>query len=127
MALTVAVVALVGFVLVQARVRHPMMPLDLFQARGFRLALPVGFAFMVGNYGNVFVVSLFLQQELAAVTAARRPGVPAVGVLRDRRQPGLAGRSPTATVPASRRRRTDVDGGRPARPCCSSLRWATRP
>ena len=41
-----------------------MMPLDLFQARGFRLALPVGFAFMVGNYGNVFVVSLFLQQQL---------------------------------------------------------------
>ncbi len=63
-ALTVAVVALVGFVVVQSRVRHPMMPLDLFQARGFRLALPVGFAFMVGNYGNVFVVSLFLQQQL---------------------------------------------------------------
>lgn len=63
-ALTIALVALVGFVLVQARVRHPMMPLDLFQARGFRLALPVGFAFMVGNYGNVFVVSLFLQQAL---------------------------------------------------------------
>lgn len=63
-ALTVAVLALVGFVLVQSRVRHPMMPLDLFHARGFRLALPVGFAFMVGNYGNVFVISLFLQQEL---------------------------------------------------------------
>jgi MFS transporter, DHA2 family, methylenomycin A resistance protein len=61
---TVAVLALVGFMVVQARVRHPMMPLDLFRARGFRLALPVGFAFMVGNYGNVFVVSLFLQQEL---------------------------------------------------------------
>ncbi len=63
-ALTVAVAGLVGFVLVQARVRHPMMPLELFRARGFRLALPVGFAFMVGNYGNVFVVSLFLQQQL---------------------------------------------------------------
>jgi DHA2 family methylenomycin A resistance protein-like MFS transporter len=63
-ALTVAVAALVGFVWVQSRGRHPMMPLDLFRARGFRLALPVGFAFMVGNYGNVFVVSLFLQQEL---------------------------------------------------------------
>jgi DHA2 family methylenomycin A resistance protein-like MFS transporter len=63
-ALTVAMVALVGFVIVQSRVPHPMMPLDLFHARGFRLALPVGFAFMVGNYGNVFVVSLFLQQEL---------------------------------------------------------------
>ena len=43
---------------------HPMMPLELFQARGFRLALPVGFAFMVGNYGNVFVISLYLQQHL---------------------------------------------------------------
>ncbi|MBP2416864.1 MFS transporter [Microlunatus capsulatus] len=63
-ALTVAVLALAGFVLVQARVRHPMVPLDLFRARGVRLALPVGFAFMVGNYGHVFVVSLFLQQEL---------------------------------------------------------------
>jgi DHA2 family methylenomycin A resistance protein-like MFS transporter len=62
--LTIAVAALVGFVVVQSRVRHPMMPLDLFKARGFRLALPVGFAFMVGNYGNVFVVSLFLQQQL---------------------------------------------------------------
>lgn len=63
-ALTVAVLTLFGFVLVQARVRHPMMPLELFRAHGFRLALPVGFAFMVGNYGNVFVISLFLQQEL---------------------------------------------------------------
>ena len=64
LALTVAVVALLAFVLVQSRIRHPMMPLDLFRASGFRLALPVGFAFMVGNYGNVFVISLFLQQEL---------------------------------------------------------------
>jgi DHA2 family methylenomycin A resistance protein-like MFS transporter len=63
-ALTIAVCSLVGFVLVQARVRHPMMPLELFHGRGFRIALPVGFAFMVGNYGNVFVVSLFLQQQL---------------------------------------------------------------
>ena len=63
-ALAVALISLAGFVLVQTRVQHPMMPLGLFRARGFRLALPVGFTFMVGNYGNVFVVSLFLQQEL---------------------------------------------------------------
>ncbi|TDW21838.1 MFS transporter [Kribbella kalugense] len=62
--LGLAAVTLAGFLLIQARVRHPMMPLDLFHAHGFRLALPVGFAFMVGNYGNVFVVSLFLQQHL---------------------------------------------------------------
>jgi DHA2 family methylenomycin A resistance protein-like MFS transporter len=64
LALAVAVLALTGFVVVQSRVAHPMMPLDLFQAHGFRLALPVGFAFMVGNYGSVFVVSLYLQQHL---------------------------------------------------------------
>lgn len=64
LALAIAVVALTAFVIVQSRVAHPMMPLDLFHAHGFRLALPVGFAFMVGNYGNVFVVSLYLQQRL---------------------------------------------------------------
>jgi DHA2 family methylenomycin A resistance protein-like MFS transporter len=35
-----------------------MMPLALFRSHGFRLALPVGFAFMVGNDGNVFVISI---------------------------------------------------------------------
>jgi DHA2 family methylenomycin A resistance protein-like MFS transporter len=64
MALVVAVAGLATFVVVQSRVAHPMMPLNLFHARGFRIALPVGFAFMVGNYGNVFVVSLYLQQHL---------------------------------------------------------------
>jgi DHA2 family methylenomycin A resistance protein-like MFS transporter len=63
-ALGLSALALAAFVRTQARGRHPMMPLDLFHAQGFRLALPVGFAFMVGNYGNVFVVSLFLQQHL---------------------------------------------------------------
>lgn len=62
--LGLATATLAAFLLVQARGRHPMMPLDLFHAHGFRLALPVGFAFMVGNYGNVFVVSLYLQQHL---------------------------------------------------------------
>ncbi|MET3421993.1 DHA2 family methylenomycin A resistance protein-like MFS transporter [Actinoplanes tereljensis] len=62
--LVIAAAAIVAFVAVQARVAHPMMPLRLFRSAGFRLALGVGFAFMVGNYGNVFVTSLFLQQYL---------------------------------------------------------------
>jgi MFS transporter, DHA2 family, methylenomycin A resistance protein len=53
-----------AFLLAQSLGAHPMMPLDLFHAPGFRIALPVGFAFMVGNYGNVFVLSLYLQQHL---------------------------------------------------------------
>ncbi|WP_436532651.1 MFS transporter [Actinoplanes sp. HUAS TT8] len=62
--LVVATAATVAFVVVQARVAHPMMPLELFRSRSFRIALGVGFAFMVGNYGNVFITSLFLQQYL---------------------------------------------------------------
>ncbi len=63
-ALAIAAATLAAFVYVQARSQHPMLPLELFHAAGFRLALPVGFAFMIGNYGNVFVISLFLQQHL---------------------------------------------------------------
>jgi MFS transporter, DHA2 family, methylenomycin A resistance protein len=68
-ALGTALVALIAFVMTQARVRHPMMPLNLFHAHGFRIALPVGFAFMIGNFGNVFVVALYLQQHLVPVVA----------------------------------------------------------
>jgi DHA2 family methylenomycin A resistance protein-like MFS transporter len=63
-ALGLAISALAAFLHAQAHGRHPMLPLGLFHAHGFRLALPVGFAFMIGNYGNVFLVSLFLQQHL---------------------------------------------------------------
>lgn len=63
-ALVVAAVALVLFLLVQARGAHPMIPLELFRSSGMRIALGVGFAFMVGNFGSVFVLSLFLQQHL---------------------------------------------------------------
>ncbi len=59
-----AAAALAGFLIVQAKVRQPMMPLELFASRGLRIALLVGFAFMIGNFGNVFVVSLYLQQHL---------------------------------------------------------------
>ena len=41
-----------------------MMPLDLFASSGMRIALSIGFAFMVGWYGTVFVGSLYLQQQL---------------------------------------------------------------
>ena len=69
-ALVVAAAALVGFLLVQARGRAPMMPLDLFRSSGMRIALGVGFAFMVGNFGSVFVLSLYLQQHLGLTPLA---------------------------------------------------------
>lgn len=63
-ALVVSAASLVGFLVVQARGRSPMMPLDLFRSSGMRIALGDGFAFMVGNFGSVFVLSLYLQQHL---------------------------------------------------------------
>lgn len=63
-ALSIGVLALGAFVLVQRRVAHPMLPLALLRPRGMRIALVVGFAFMVSNFGTVFVNSLYLQQHL---------------------------------------------------------------
>jgi DHA2 family methylenomycin A resistance protein-like MFS transporter len=63
-ALLLAAVGIAGFLLIQARGRHPMMPLGLFRSSGMRISLSVGFAFMVGHFGTVFVLSLFLQQHL---------------------------------------------------------------
>jgi MFS transporter, DHA2 family, methylenomycin A resistance protein len=61
-AFAVAVVALAVFGLLQARGRHPMLPLSLFRSRTVSAALVIGFAFMVGYYGLPFVMSLYLQQ-----------------------------------------------------------------
>jgi MFS transporter, DHA2 family, methylenomycin A resistance protein len=60
-ALVVAVLAVVAFISGEARVAHPMVPLDLFASRTFRIALDAGFAFMVGYYGLPFIFSLYLQ------------------------------------------------------------------
>lgn len=62
--LALAIAALAGFVVVERRVEHPMLPMDLLATRGMRVALSAGFTFMVGWYGTVFLVSLYLQQEL---------------------------------------------------------------
>ena len=61
-AFAVAVVALAAFVVVEARVAHPMIPLELFRSRNVSVANVVGFAFIVGYYGLPFVMSLYLQQ-----------------------------------------------------------------
>jgi DHA2 family methylenomycin A resistance protein-like MFS transporter len=57
-----AVVALAAFLAAEARVAHPMVPLDLFRSRTVSVANAVGFAFIVGYYGLPFVMSLYLQQ-----------------------------------------------------------------
>ena len=63
-ALVVAGVGIAAFLRLQAVGRHPMMPLDLFRSTAMRISLFAGLAFMVGNFGSVFVMSLYLQQHL---------------------------------------------------------------
>lgn len=71
-----------------------MMPLGLFASPGFRIALPVGFAFVAGNYGNVFATSLFLRQYLGLSPLRRRRG--------RHRRPRLADRRVTGLLPGLR-------------------------
>jgi EmrB/QacA subfamily drug resistance transporter len=61
-ALAVAVLALAMFVAAQARVSHPMVPLDLFRSRRVVVMVVIGFAYMVGYWGMPFVASLYFQQ-----------------------------------------------------------------
>ena len=67
-ALAVAVGALAVFLAAQARGAHPMLPLDLFRSRTVVISVSVGFAFMVGFYGLIFLVSLYFQ-ELRGLSA----------------------------------------------------------
>jgi DHA2 family methylenomycin A resistance protein-like MFS transporter len=62
-ALAVAVAALTTFLVVQVRGSHPMVPLDLFRSRPVAVSVSVGFAFMVGFYGLVFLLSLYFQEQ----------------------------------------------------------------
>lgn len=62
LALGVAVLALVVFLASQARGKHPMVPLDMFRSRGVVIPLLGGFAFTVGFYGLVFLLSLYFQE-----------------------------------------------------------------
>lgn len=58
----IAVVCLVAFVLVEARVPTPMLPLDFFRNPTFSAATLVGLAINLTFYGVIFVLSLYLQQ-----------------------------------------------------------------
>jgi DHA2 family methylenomycin A resistance protein-like MFS transporter len=62
-ALTVAVVAIVAFVVAQVRGAHPMVPLELFRSRPVAVSVASGFTFTVAFYGLVFLLSLYLQQQ----------------------------------------------------------------
>jgi DHA2 family methylenomycin A resistance protein-like MFS transporter len=61
-ALALAVVALISFLVAEQRGAHPMVPLDLFRSRPVTISVSVGFAFTIGFYGLVFLLSVYLQE-----------------------------------------------------------------
>ncbi|MEX0174197.1 MFS transporter [Streptomyces sp. LMG1-1-1.1] len=63
-ALGVAVVSFAAFLLIEARRKHPMVPLGLFRNTTVTVAVTAGAANSVAFYGMVFVFSLFFQQVL---------------------------------------------------------------
>src|SRR5262249_7795568 len=67
--LAVAVAALTAFLIAEARGAHPMVPLGLFRSRPVAVSVSVGFAFTVGFYGLVFLLSLYFQ-ELRGLTSS---------------------------------------------------------
>lgn len=69
-AFVLAAVALAVFVGSQRRGAHPMVPAGLLRPRNARIAMAVGFTFMVGYFGLPFVASLYLQQQRGLSAAA---------------------------------------------------------
>ncbi|GAA3663260.1 MFS transporter [Streptomyces iranensis] len=61
-ALAVAAIGLAGFLVIEARSAHPMVPLEMFRNRTMVIAATVGFTFMIGFYGVPFLFSLYFQQ-----------------------------------------------------------------
>ena len=61
--LLISAIAGTLFFALQAKGTHPMVPLGLFRTYPSALPLAIGFTFMVGFYGMVFLISLFLQEE----------------------------------------------------------------
>lgn len=62
-ALALAIAAILAFLVTESRSAHPMVPLATLRSRSVAIPAAVGFAFMVGFYGVVFLLSLYLQQD----------------------------------------------------------------
>ena len=62
--IVVGIIGVIAFLISQARVAHPMMPLSLLKPNGMRLALLGGFSMILSWNGFVFLCTLFLQQGL---------------------------------------------------------------
>lgn len=62
-ALILALASAIAFLVFESRSKHPMVPIKMFQSYAAITTIAIGFAFMAGFYGMVFLVSLFLQEQ----------------------------------------------------------------
>ncbi|WP_205717225.1 DHA2 family efflux MFS transporter permease subunit [Alloalcanivorax gelatiniphagus] len=60
--LAVSLVAMIAFVIVEMRVKRPLLPIWLFKNRAFAIANFASFALGFSYYGSLFFFSIFLQQ-----------------------------------------------------------------
>jgi DHA2 family methylenomycin A resistance protein-like MFS transporter len=70
-ALALAAAGCAAFVVIEARVAHPMVPLRLFRSGVVAACVAIGFAINAAFYGIAFVLSLYFQRVLGepAITA----------------------------------------------------------
>lgn len=66
----IAIASASAFVSMQLRGAHPMVPPSLFGTRNPKIAMMVGFTFMMGYFGLPFLMSLYLQQQRGLSPAA---------------------------------------------------------
>ncbi|HKK08700.1 MAG TPA: MFS transporter [Gemmatimonadota bacterium] len=78
--LALAALAVPAFLVLQERGDHPVVPLPLFRSGSAATPVAIGFTFMVGFYGMVFLMSLFLQERRGlSVLAAGLAFLPVTG------------------------------------------------
>lgn len=65
-AATIMLAAAVAFVRRERRIEHPLLPRDLFKTARFPAANVLGFLINFGGYGQLFLLSLFLQDARGA-------------------------------------------------------------
>lgn len=58
-----ACISTIAFLIVESRNAHPMVPLTMFRDYTAVAPIAIGFSFMMGFYGMVFLISLFLQEQ----------------------------------------------------------------
>ena len=71
--LAITVLAMVAFLLVERRSRHPVLPAEIFRQRGYTAAVLCGMAYQFGSFGLQFMLAIYLQEQWHLDTA--RTGV----------------------------------------------------